>query len=492
MRIEPKAESHLQPLMTECRFSSAALRPLDTMNSYQEQATSPAAPAADKSPLYVIMDLCKCVKFLIIFHAKKLMHWLFSCFFTSKPATAPPRPNNQPSAPQPASRPGATIASTLPISGAPTAVPAVMAAPLPVPANEAAENAAFSSLPISAADKDNIAIIVRSFNAGNLFMNSGDIIRRGDEINPVHPFRFLESIFTDSGLSREIQTLKSRTPSWSVDGLLAGHVWSHFVSGLKDKLNAHLADGTLICHINAFARSIGRDPAEIQTRVTSKNWAGLIDYLIDTIPLLPPLASPPPNAAAVNAATLPAASPPLSARAVSAADGGAFPPPPEMARIMPQPFSAVAAPQLDPEILEISELQRAKLARLFHDIAHNNYANLFWNILSLRADWYALRDVHPLKLLLTVFNDPALIVNLRTILDDPLKKEEFLKDFASTLKHGATPDQLKAYLDIFARRMRVAVGSLDSWVMVERTNDWKHVIRFLLNTRPLAAAGLGT
>lgn len=490
------------------------LQKLDSISSYRENAataTSGQTPAS--SPLKVIIDLYQCIKFFLITSAQKLIQTLFSCLFTQKPIpvpqTAPTTSTIPNSRGQPPGAPSQPVTQPPPIAvntERPSPIgPTTATAPLDT---AAAEDAAFKALERTAADEEHISFIVHAL-ATTLLLPATELEERGRATLHVHPLRFLEYVLKNPGLANDFTELQKRTTSvgFFQGGGITNMIWNEFTSKLADKLASHLRAGTLLAHVNAFARSTRVNPEEIRSRIAAQNWIGLIRDLIASVP-----SASVPTPAIANTTRPPTTLP--TAIASVEAQGSTPPPPPPTVPPLSLPggdsftsaletpegptargitagesFSLTAGPVaaqevLDPIHLPMSDALKVKLRRVFNDIAHNSYGSLLWNIQSLRADWKELEGVHPFKLLLTVFKDPLLMTNLRTILAEPIKKEEFLNDFAKTLKHGARTDQLRAYLNSFATQMNAVLATLDGQVMTGRVNNWKHVIIYLFNGAP--------
>jgi|GEM_PF-6477634 len=516
MRIEPTVHtSQLQHSISD-PIRPTSLRKLDSISSHQEHAANPTSGQAPaKSPLQVIIDLFQCVKYFLISSAQKLMQTLFSCLFKQKPIPAPPTASTSSTLPNPTGQPPAAPSEPARQSPQevvdttrPTPLPPTSSTGSADPARARAaaeEDAAFNALERTDADEGHISFIMHTL-ATTLVLPTTELTQRGEATRHVHPLRFLEYVLKNPTLAQDFRELQRRcTLGFFEGGTITTMIWNAFTSELSEKLTSQLRAGTLLAHVNAFARSTGRNPEEIRTRIVAQNWTGLIEHLIASVPsaTVPtaPIAITRPSATTLptTRASLeqPVANPPPpSVPPLLLPEGDSFTsvldtPEGPIARGITggESFSLttrpVAAPEvLDPIDLHMSEALKAKLRRVFNDIAHHSYLNLLWNIQSLRADWKELEGVHPFKLLLTVFKDPLLMANLRAILAEPLKKEEFLNDFAKTLKHGARPDQLRPYLNSFATQMSALVATLDGQVMTGRVNNWKHVIIYLFNGAP--------
>ncbi len=101
-----------------------------------------------------------------------------------------------------------------------------------------------------------------------LFKNRKHLEFIGSQINPVHPLKFLGTIFSNP-------TLKSYMPVIFEDFLKKGQL----LDGLSANLNREADKGALNRYLTPFAQEVGVSPEIIQPYFQSRNWEGLVQML---------------------------------------------------------------------------------------------------------------------------------------------------------------------------------------------------------------------
>jgi hypothetical protein len=130
--------------------------------------------------------------------------------------------------------------------------------------------------PVTSAEKKEIRYIITSlakYNWIQLAKEESSLKKAGDKINNVHPFRFLQCIFTDEELKSAIYVVRNKSL-----------VWSDYFNGLKKSMNEEFDVNNLIQFTPDFANNVGVNVNSILPSVQSRQWAALVDTLINTIP----------------------------------------------------------------------------------------------------------------------------------------------------------------------------------------------------------------
>ncbi len=131
-------------------------------------------------------------------------------------------------------------------------------------------------VPVSSTEKENIRFIIRSLakhNWAQLAKEEPSLKRTGDKINHVHPFRFLQCVFTDEELKAGLFVIRNKSL-----------VWGEYYDGLKKSLNDESDLNNLIQFTPDFANNVGINVHAILPYVQTRQWSALIDTLINSIP----------------------------------------------------------------------------------------------------------------------------------------------------------------------------------------------------------------
>jgi hypothetical protein len=131
-------------------------------------------------------------------------------------------------------------------------------------------------LPVSATEKENIRYIIRSlakYNWAQLAKEEPSLKKAGDKINHIHPFRFLQCVFTDEELKVGLFVIRNKSL-----------VWGQYFDGLKDSLNDESNLNNLVQFTPDFANNVGINIYSILPYAQTRQWGLLIDTLINTIP----------------------------------------------------------------------------------------------------------------------------------------------------------------------------------------------------------------
>lgn len=129
---------------------------------------------------------------------------------------------------------------------------------------------------VNASEKENIRYIIRSlakYNWAQLAKEESSLKKAGDKITHIHPFRFLQSIFTDEELKTGLFVIRNKSL-----------VWSDYYDGLKKSLNEESDLNNLVQFTPDFANNIGVNVNLILPYVQTRQWSVLIDVLIANIP----------------------------------------------------------------------------------------------------------------------------------------------------------------------------------------------------------------
>jgi len=127
---------------------------------------------------------------------------------------------------------------------------------------------------VSAREKKNILFIMRTLaNTPLLKIKKEPLKKAGEKIEQLHPFKFLECVFTDEELKVCMHNIQGR--SW---------VWREFLRGITDSLAQEAAIGNLLPYRQEFANTIQIDPSLINPSLQGSHWKEFVNILIDKVP----------------------------------------------------------------------------------------------------------------------------------------------------------------------------------------------------------------
>jgi hypothetical protein len=151
----------------------------------------------------------------------------------------------------------------------PDAIAAIIKVPSPI--QPAPGNVQFENL----CNLDDIRIIneiistIATKNKAYLLWHESQLRKLGDEVQHVHPLKFLSVILADV-------YLKSCLEKFRHDYFK----WHGFYGDLQKALNAHSDLGTVQTYFNDFAKSVGVAPESIRKYADKREWVDMIDYII--------------------------------------------------------------------------------------------------------------------------------------------------------------------------------------------------------------------
>lgn len=152
-------------------------------------------------------------------------------------------------------------------------LPSSIASIIRIPSTGGSKDLSYFELTCTEADKKNIGFIIRTMAENgkiSLLFKQGELKRIGEEINHVHPLRFLGTIFSDPHLKqcmREIYTDYFK--------------WNGFMDGLGPSLTNQASQGKLMQYLNDFAKECDVAPESISGYISSKSWEDMVRYLMN-------------------------------------------------------------------------------------------------------------------------------------------------------------------------------------------------------------------
>lgn len=126
-------------------------------------------------------------------------------------------------------------------------------------------------------EKDDITWIISTLGFASLTeiaKNKSKLEKTGDRVDRVHPFRFLQIIFTDEKLKAAAHNIQGRT----------SFIWDGFFGGIKRSLVDESKLNNVTPYINDFASVVGIDPTLIAPAINEKRWKDFVIILINKVP----------------------------------------------------------------------------------------------------------------------------------------------------------------------------------------------------------------
>lgn len=146
--------------------------------------------------------------------------------------------------------------------------------PLPIseePENEA--NLTYAELVCTPEDREKIHYIITTVSENNWFAlikHKSDLTRKGNQIEHVHPLKFLAAIFSDPNIKECMRKI-------SADG---GMKYNRIVGDVSANLTNQMTLGQVEPHLEEFAKEVSVPVESIRSYVQARDWEGLIQLLL--------------------------------------------------------------------------------------------------------------------------------------------------------------------------------------------------------------------
>ncbi len=138
------------------------------------------------------------------------------------------------------------------------------------------------NLTLKDSDRHTIASIIETVAYTNpllLLPKQGEMKKKGDKINAVHPLRFLGVVFTDHELIKALKKIKENGFKW--DGFLTGKLSGR--DGIAQRLDEEYNSNNFMEYVPGFCRHLGLNTEQedhVKKHCNKKDWGGLILYLM--------------------------------------------------------------------------------------------------------------------------------------------------------------------------------------------------------------------
>lgn len=141
-----------------------------------------------------------------------------------------------------------------------------------VPNDKPPAEPAYGELVCTEADKEIVRLIIETMGTNgklSLLFKRGDLERLGAQINHLHPFKFLSSIFT------------SPTATYYMNDVFSDYFKRKgFMDGLGPSMTNRAELGKLDVYVNEFSKEVGVSPEAVRGFIKSRDWEGLVQHLM--------------------------------------------------------------------------------------------------------------------------------------------------------------------------------------------------------------------
>jgi len=315
----------------------------------------------------------------------------------------------------------------------------------------------FAALPITDQEREKIYTIVHTIGTSQGMMGWMTLLRQkstleqlGQEIQHVHPFKFLE------------YSLKHETLKKDMDSLSQGPLtWRPFISGISEKMQRESA--TLAgCRIG-LARSLNINLADIDPYLARSDWEGFVKFLIDVKNGRKSSAWIEPNVPATSSAGSTTATLPASTTSDASTSSAILMTPSPTVYLADLPFE-----RGDEDIL----------VDLMGRYSQNSRWRLLWNYSHLNLQWTHLGARHPLKLLAYLYSKPALMTQMGTIFEYYGTKAIFISSMTGQLSKLSFVE-IRPYIDEFAQVCNLDPNGVKQQI---QNGQWHQLVEALLRS----------
>jgi hypothetical protein len=103
-----------------------------------------------------------------------------------------------------------------------------------------------------------------------LLWKKNEMEKLGEQVDHVHPLRFLGVIMSDDHLKDCMRNISDSPLKMN-----------RFMNGLSEKLDKNFKKSNLLPYVAGFAETVKKDPYRIEDLVIRKKWHALVDYLLE-------------------------------------------------------------------------------------------------------------------------------------------------------------------------------------------------------------------
>jgi hypothetical protein len=130
----------------------------------------------------------------------------------------------------------------------------------------------YNQLRLTDSDKKYIKKIITTMAENNVFqllLDKKSLEKKGKQIRPVHPLRFLGFICADHHLRKCLHSISKNH-----------FKWSSFVDGFKDRMKEESKKGQLLPYVPGFSSQINANPSVVEDFINRGDYEGLMKHFI--------------------------------------------------------------------------------------------------------------------------------------------------------------------------------------------------------------------
>ena len=297
-----------------------------------------------------------------------------------------------------------------------------------------ADAADFASLSLFAHEKaiiDELVTCLATADPITLFTSTIGIRKKGQTIDHVHPLKSLQHMLIQPESLLNLSLLQKRA---------SGLIWEHFKRDLTERLTRQHREGQLIRFINDFAASLDITPSIPRLSIEEGKWDEFTQTVVNH---------------SIERAESTAASSSSSHRSA------------DEQSLIGDEFSTEQGP-LD---FSIDQANKNKLTSMLRYYSSNQLLFL--------SRTQTLTQVHPLRLILEIFEDPSNFTLFTKIMEDLPKRHKFLEAFSKILKSASDNGEhtLSKYTTKFADQMRIKPQVVEADILTAGSTSWKNLIK---------------
>ncbi|NDD58309.1 MAG: hypothetical protein EBZ47_03520 [Chlamydiae bacterium] len=440
------------------------------------------SPEPQRSSCQIISDFIECIKYFVISQITRLIRCL-KYWFVKEPLSSEPSP----------STPLREHNLLLLENGDPSSSTTYSTQTEEQMLKIEEEDIVFRALPITSLHREGIDFIMDTLaNKSALAIPITQLRQIGDSLKDLHTLRFLEYILNEPTNATNFKNIKNNC---------FGIIWSQFVDETAEKLQEMDKQNLIEPYLDAFVRSIRTNIFLVREQIAKNSWTGLLHYLA-TATYDTPSSSSRSGSNSIESDDSISASPHLESdqslkRSLDpnhSAKKASYTQSPTSHYIL-DPMEGIPISQrcseADPMQLTITEEQKTKLNGILRGIATHTDIVFMTSRIMPSYDLASLAGVHPLRLLLEIFQDTTNYANFSIIMNTSNRKMYLLKHLCRTLKFRSSPENLIPFISKFARLLSLNEEDIRTPIIAGGTKNWENVIRYIYSCRKMLTSSSG-
>lgn len=327
-----------------------------------------------------------------------------------------------------------------PTQGSPDGAPSQAATPTEIAlVEERKPITEFQNLPVSRQEQATLDHLLERLSTGGpveLFLLLTDKYRIEMELESIHPLKSLEHMLKSRSGIHHLRSLQEKSPDL---------IWPQFTSQIGEKLQIQHNKDQIVPFIDAFFRTLGLEDTDDLLPTKSDEWNEWVKKIIQQKIDNYDTQSQDSSSSASKDATV---------------------------------SVAHTAENQDPVDFRIDKIAAENLSEVLYHFAQGSFVRWLQTTSPLKKP--LLTPVHPLRLLLEIFQDEANLAFFKAIMEDDVRRKSFLDYFALTLKEISQPKHrhnLSLYKEEFGQKIGVSPHIFESYLLAAGRDGWKRLIQ---------------